>query len=123
MGEQQDEGLLMQSAVLIIPVAQHALADQLGEAMGWGPKNYSVALSPTGSEPATHYGLHAWVEQSFVDLLSFAAQGQVPPIPGMTPEATAEVVAALAASIRPGSEGHWSEVLSVLGLTTVVTAE
>ena len=113
----------MQSAVLVIPVAQHALADQLGEAMGWGPNNYSVPLSATGSLPATHYGLHAWVEQSFVDLLSFAAQGQVPPIPGMSAEATAEVVSALAASIRPGSEGHWSEMLAALGLITVVTAE
>lgn len=113
----------MQSAVLIIPVAQHALADQLGEAMGWGPNNYSVPLSPTRSEPTTHFGLHAWVEQSFVDLLSAAAQGQVPAIPGMTPAATAEVVSALVASIRPGSENHWSDVLSALGLTTVVTAQ
>jgi hypothetical protein len=113
----------MFSTVLIIPAALQTEANTLGEAMGWGPNNYSVPLSADGSEPATHFGLHAWVEQTFVDLLGGVAQGQIPPVEGLTPAQVVEVVSALIVSIRPDSGGHWVEVLADNSLQRVVVEE
>jgi hypothetical protein len=59
----------MLSCVLILPEDQVATGNAVGEAMGWGPNNYSVPLSPTGAEPATHYGLHAWTDDAFKELV------------------------------------------------------
>lgn len=109
----------MHSAVLIVPLAQHALADQLGEAMGWGPNNYSVPLSTSGSEPATHFGLHAWVTQDFVEMMAAVGSGNVPPVPGMTPAEVVEVTSALIVSIQTDSTGHWAGVLAENGLQVV----
>lgn len=55
----------MLSCVLILPDDQLATGNAVGEAMGWGPNNYSVALSADGLEPATHWGLHAWTSEAF----------------------------------------------------------
>jgi hypothetical protein len=53
------------STVLIIPAALREEGNAIAEAMGWGPDNYSVPLSATGQEPATHYGLHAYSNDQF----------------------------------------------------------
>lgn len=106
----------MLSAVLTVPVASREDANTLGEAMGWGPDNYSVPLGPVGGEDVTHYGLHAWAEQSFVDTLGAAAGGHLPVVPGMTPQQVGGVLSALVFSVRTSSEGHWASVLADRGL-------
>lgn len=59
----------MNSTVLILPIAEVPTGNIVGEAMGWGPNNYSVPLSVDGAEPATHYGLHAWTTTGFRHLI------------------------------------------------------
>jgi len=59
----------MTSAVLIVTTANLDAANALGEAMGWGPGNYSVPLSADSVLPATHYGCRAEVTQGFIDML------------------------------------------------------
>ena len=101
------------STVLIIPAELHAEANALGEAMGWGPNNYSVPLSATGAEPATHYGLHTWVEDSFLTLIEGVEQGAMPEgLTGYTLEGIQAIVAALIVSVRGDSAGHFDEVCS-----------
>ena len=34
----------------------------MGQAIGWTGDNLTVALSASGSEPATHFGCHAWAQ-------------------------------------------------------------
>jgi len=109
----------MFSTVLIVPASLRAEANMLGEAMGWGPNNYSVPLSATGAEPASHFGLHAWAEQSFVDLMRGLGQGIVPPVQGMTPAQVVGVVSALVTSIRLDSSGHWDDVIAAQNLQVV----
>lgn len=113
------------SAVLIIPTAQRDAANALAEAMGWGAGCYSVPLSATGAEPATHYGLHSWVEQSFVEMLGAAGDGSMPPdliAAGYPPEDFAAVLGSLGSSIRAGETdpaGHFAEVYAAHGLALV----
>lgn len=110
----------MYSTVLIIPADLRSEANTLGEAMGWGPNNYSVPLSENGTEPATHYGLHAWSTQEFVDLMEGIGTGQVPPVAGMPQSQVIEVISALNSNpFRPDIRGHWVEVLETLGLQTL----
>lgn len=109
----------MFSAVLIVPVALLADANKLGEVLDWGPNNYSVALSANNGSTATHYGLHSWVAQSFVDMLTAAEGGQLPPIPDMTQQQVVAVLSGLIASIRPTSESHWADVLSANGFRVI----
>lgn len=103
----------MHSVVLIVPAALLTQANALAEAMGFGPNNYTVPLSADGSEPATHYGLHTWAEQSFVDMLEGAAQGVMPQElidAGYAPEDFAAVVGGLVSSVRDAMDGHFAEV-------------
>lgn len=66
----------MLSTVLILPDALRDEGNRMGAAMGWGPENFSVPLSADGSEPATHWGLHAWAADTFPDLM---ASETIPP--------------------------------------------
>jgi hypothetical protein len=59
----------MLSTVLILPEEYTNTGNAAAAAMGWGPENYSVPLSADGSEPATHYGLHAWVGEAFQQMV------------------------------------------------------
>lgn len=105
----------MFSTVLIIPENLREEANTLGEAMGWGPDNYSVPLSD--GVGVTHYGLHAWSTQEFVDMMAAVGAGNIPPVPGLTREQVIAVTSALTVSIRPSSDGHWQEVLTEEELT------
>lgn len=116
----------MKSCVLITPVANRDAANQLAELMGWGPGSYSVPLSADGTEPATHFGLHAWVQPEFEALLSGAAEGIMPE--GLAqagyPEAVfLGIMASLITSLRDDMTGHWQDVLTTSGLQTVVPVE
>lgn len=70
----------MTSAVLIVSDAAKAAGNALGESMGWGPNNYSVALSQTGTLPATHWGCRVEVSQGFFDLLANPPEEAIPVI-------------------------------------------
>ena len=99
----------MTSAVMILPAAARDAGNALGASMGWGPSSYSVALSPTGSAPATHYGCCAEVSAGFLALLAS------PP-----PEA-APVLAVLTIDTRETADpgAHWHDVLAAQGLVMV----
>lgn len=104
----------MYSLVLIIPADLRDDANALAEALGHGPSNYSVPLSPTGGEPATHWGLHTWAQQSFIDMLEADAMPK-----GL--EQYAMVKDAVISSVRTDMDGHWADVLAAQGLAPVVT--
>lgn len=112
----------MPSAVLIIPEAQRDKANALGEALGHGPNNYSVALSPTGSEPASHYGGRGEVTDEFIAMIAGAAQGHPPAGLDYPAADLAEVLGALIADFRADADGHFADVLEAHGLQ-MVTAE
>ena len=105
----------MLSIVLIIPADLHDKANALGEALGHGPNNYSVAL--TNSTEPTHYGLHTWGTQAFVDMLDAG----VMPDGLVYPQADFDaVMAALVQSVRDDMTRHFAEVCAVNGLVVVV---
>ena len=106
----------MLSCVLILPASLQGKGNALGEAMGWGPDNYSVALSADGDEPATHYGLHAWASPDFRDLIDAGAMPDGLDFPQADFDA---VMGALVSSFREGLDGHFSEVCAAQGLEVV----
>ncbi len=99
----------MTSAVLIVPATDRDAANALGEAMGWGPDNYSVALSGNGLEPPTHWGCRADVSQSFIDMLA------------TPPEEAWPVLAVLISDFSEGLHPyeHWVSVLEAHGLQII----
>jgi len=67
MGQRPDEGVLM-SISATIPQDKVAEANDALEALGFGPGNFSVPLR-SGTEGATHAGLHSWDDSSFLAAL------------------------------------------------------
>ena len=111
---------MIYSTVLIIPAALHAEANALGEAIGWGPNNYSVPLSATGAEPATHYGLHTWAEDSFLTLIEGVSQGAMPEgLTGYTIDDLQAITTALIMSARSDQTGHFDEVCAASDLKRI----
>ena len=109
----------MPSAVLIIPEAQRAKANALGEALGHGPNNYSVALSPTGREPATHWGGRGEVTDDFIAMIADSAQGNPPAGLDYPAADLAEVLGALIVDFRADATGHFDAVLTANNLMMV----
>lgn len=105
----------MQSAVLILPVALKPYGDAIGEAMGWGPVSYTIALGPQGGEQ-THVGLRADVTPAFVAMIEAALIGTYPP--GVPAEVIGPVMAALVADFSQSEWGvaHIERVLAEQGL-------
>lgn len=68
----------MTSAVLILPNAYRGAGNAFGVSQGWGEGNFSVPLSATGLEPATHYGCRADVSGGFLDLMADPPAEAVP---------------------------------------------
>jgi hypothetical protein len=100
----------MKSLVLIIPTELRDSANQLGDALGMGPNNYSVPLS-TGSV-ITHYGLHAWSDEAFIEMLETGTLPEGVEFPDLQ-----EVLDALIVSVQPDSTGHFDNVLQENNLT------
>ena len=96
----------MTSAVLIIPDSYKDSANSFGVSQGWGEGNFSVPLSTSGLQPATHWGCRAEVTQSFVDMVEN-------PSPENTP-----LVSVLIYSFSDTMEpyDHWIETLTSEGL-------
>lgn len=109
----------MYSVVLILSVDQVGAGNAVSAAMGWGSPAYTVPLSATGMEPVTHYGLHTWAAQEFVDLLDGAEAGIIPSLQGIASADIAQVVGSLVSSVRTSADGHWDGVLSDNGLITI----
>jgi hypothetical protein len=112
----------MLSTVLILPNAYVATGDAVGEAMGWGPRNFSIPLSADGSEPATHTGLHAWSSDDFPAML----ESRIPPPAvleaGVTVEEYDAMLDALISSFWADYVGHFDTVCAENGLTIVEPA-
>jgi hypothetical protein len=88
-----------------------------------GPNSYSVPLSASGIAPASHYGLHSWVDPEFVAMLNAASGGAMPPAlvdAGFPPADFAAVVSSLIASVRETSQGHFNAVIAAAGLAVIV---
>lgn len=82
----------MTSAVLIVPAAARPAADLFGQSQGWGPDNFTVALSADGGATVTHYACRADVGPNFDELFTDPPQGA---------EALANIV------IRDFSDSSW----------------
>ena len=93
----------MYSAVLIVPESLLIKANKLGEAMGWGPTNYTIPL--VDAEEAVFFGLRTDVQPSFLGLVQGVASGVIPEMDleahDLTPEDVQEVVANLKADFSP----------------------
>ena len=113
------------SVVLLIPASSQAAANQVAEGLGHGPSNFSVPLSSDGSEPATWYGCRTQAQQSFIDMLTAAGQGQLPEIEGMTPQEVGAVLVQLQADVSTSEDGytHFERVIGEKNLARVVAAE
>ena len=112
----------MLSCVLLLPLAQVATGNAVGEAMGWGPASYSVPLSADGSEPATYYGLHAWVTEDFQTLIETGAYPPQLADAGITEAAYMAMLGALVWSFWPDCMGHFDAVCAENGLKIVEPA-
>jgi len=113
------------SAVLVVSADNQAIGNQLAEALGHGPNNYSVPLSADGSEPATHFGCRAQVNDVFVAMVQSASQGELPEIDGLTPEQVATAFSAMQIDIQPAGDGyqHFVSYADLLGLQRIVPVE
>jgi len=103
------------STVITTPAANLAASNQLAELLGYGPNDFSVPLGDTEAGPATHYGLHTYATQGFVDMLTGAQAGAMPVVDGMTDAEVAAIVEQWAVSIEPGDTRlpieHFNEVV------------
>jgi hypothetical protein len=68
----------MHSLTLIVPEHHRETANRLACALGMDTlpgSTYGVALSATGSAPATHYATHAWATDDFLTRVAGALSG------------------------------------------------
>jgi hypothetical protein len=111
----------MLSTVLILPNAYVATGDAVGEAMGWGPRNFSIPLT-NATEP-THTGLHAWSSDDFPAML----ESRIPPPAvleaGVTVEEYDAMLDALISSFWSDYVGHFDTVCAENGLAVVTPDE
>jgi hypothetical protein len=83
----------MKSTVLILPLALREAGNALGEALGYGPDNYTIPLAYGESAIQTHVALRADSEPSFVELVQNAQAGIYPP------DVPVDLIAPIAAAI------------------------
>jgi len=60
----------------VIPAGVLGEANNLAEKLGVGPA-FSSPVSVNGDEPATHYGFHSWVRESFISFLDGVKSGSI----------------------------------------------
>lgn len=116
------------SVPMICPAADADAISTLAEALGHGPNTMSVPLSSDGSEPATHYGAHAWARQQFIDVVEAGRNGDIPqPLQdaGYTGDQVADLLSRLTMTVSTGDDGltareRFDALLSDNGLQRVV---
>ncbi len=101
------------SGALILPAALRDQGNAIAAAIGWDADSFSVALSPSGAAPATHYGHHAWAEQAFFDVWAAEAKPEGLAVPE---EDFAAVRVALVLDVRASIDDHLLEVAAAHGL-------
>lgn len=114
-------------------------ADRLICAIGHAPYDHAidepqpsfvVPLSKNGEAPATHYALHAFVDQAFIDLFDTGATGVLPKHPqpgrewrdfGLTEDAAPRVLAAITLRTVADATGpdSWRSALKEFDLQRV----
>lgn len=99
----------MTSAVLILPAAYRDAGNAFGVAQGWGEDNFSVPLSATGLEPATHYGCRADVTEGFLAMMADPPPEAVPLL--------AVMIYSFEDNMQPYD--HWIATLAEKNLTRV----
>ena len=99
----------MTSAVLILPATYRDAGNAFGVAQGWGEDNFSVPLSATGLDPATHYGCRADVTEGFLAMMADPPPEAVP--------LRAVMVSSFADGVQPYD--HWIATLADNNLTRV----
>lgn len=109
------------SLVAITPAAFKPTSEALGQAMGHSGNEFTIPLSATGSEPATHYGLHAWATPE-------AAQvwlGNAYPETEYTNEQIDAIRSQLIISVEEGANpgAHFDSVLSSNSLMRIEDVE
>lgn len=113
----------MKSATFIAPADLLEVANAFGETMGWGYPCYTVPLSPTGAEPATHWAARATVYPGFVELLAEPPEGSPPfSVTGIDPEAVylpGTILVDLSAT--DDFAGHFYGVIERMGLQMVTS--
>lgn len=115
---------------LMVPSALRELANRLTCALGHDslPGNtFSVGLSADGFEPASHWACHSWVQQSFVETLTGAGQGQLPQIDwaefGLTVPEVWAVFAGIKNSAPSSTPLDFDEWIKTLGLKRVISED
>ena len=103
----------MTSAVLILPAAYRDAGNAFGVAQGWGEDNFSVPLSATGLEPATHYGCRPDVQPGFFDLMAD------PPVEALP--LLSVMISSFEDNVQPYD--HWVAILELNGLQRVTQNE
>ncbi|GGY51557.1 hypothetical protein [Parvularcula lutaonensis] len=102
------------SLVAIAASADLPKINQLSRRFRHTEVDFSVPLSPDGSLPITHYGLHAWVTDPCTNRL---ARGQPS---GMTVGATRAARKNLTFSLRDSADNHFDGVIGQARLVRVV---
>ncbi|NJL08680.1 MAG: hypothetical protein HC900_10775 [Methylacidiphilales bacterium] len=110
------------SLVMLCPAEHKAAIEAAGVALGYSGNEYTVPLSPTGAEPATHYGLHTWAVPELV-----YAWTEAPELPPLTPERVTWLRSTLTISARDdvGGEGqdtpgqHFDAVCASIGVQLI----
>lgn len=114
--------MIPHSVVVIVPAAHHAAMAQLGQALGYGPNNFSVELSASGNAPATHFGTHTWAQPGgqFHQLVLAVQAGVTPP--GLEPfsAALSETETRLVENSQDALT-NWNAALTERGLKKVLT--
>jgi hypothetical protein len=103
---------MLKSCVLILPINLRDEGDRMGETLGWGPNNFSVPLITIGSNEVTHYGLHAWVDDTFIAMLDDPTITQQLLDSGFTQEQYSEIYNSIIKSYRNDYINHFNEVIS-----------
>lgn len=109
----------MLSCVLLLPLDLRDEGNRMGAAMGWGPENFSVPLSADGSEPATHWGLHAWAADSFPAMLASETIPEELSTAGFTQAEWDAIRAGMIQSFWADYVDHFNSVITENGLSVV----
>lgn len=100
------------SIVIITEATSLADAEAICAVCGWGEGNFRVPLCADGTDPATHFGLHATLRESEAESFQ-AALEQAP-----------DLAQALLVSIREDASrwGHFDAVAEAAGMKRIEQA-